>query len=265
MDGYAVRAADTTGASAESPVRLRGDRRAAGRPRPRPSVGAGEAIRIMTGAPMPAGAGRGRDGRAHTPATAPTAVLHRRRPRRPGDHVRPAGGDLDAGDVGVPGRHRADAPRISACWPASASAQVRVTPPGPGRGALDRRRARRRDGAAARAGPDPRLEPADAARPGRRGRLRCRSTSGSLADDEAGIPAALDGRDAPTCDALLTSGGVSMGDYDYVKVALDRARRRCATSARSRSSRPSRWRSASSRGAGACPCSGCPATRCRRW
>ena len=56
MDGYAVRAADTAGASAEEPVRLRvvGDLPAGHAP----SIGvaAGEAIRIMTGAPIPAGA-----------------------------------------------------------------------------------------------------------------------------------------------------------------------------------------------------------------
>ena len=56
MDGYAVRAADTEGASADAPVRLRVvDELPAGRA-PRTPVGAGEAIRIMTGAPMPDGA-----------------------------------------------------------------------------------------------------------------------------------------------------------------------------------------------------------------
>jgi molybdopterin molybdotransferase len=56
MDGYAVRAEDTTGATGERPVTLRvvGDL-AAGYVASR-AVGAGEAMRIMTGAPMPAGA-----------------------------------------------------------------------------------------------------------------------------------------------------------------------------------------------------------------
>jgi len=44
---------------------------------------------------------------------------------------------------------------------------------------------------------------------------------GIVGDDEAAITAALEaGVDA--CDAVLTSGGVSMGDLDYVKVVLDR-------------------------------------------
>ncbi len=56
MDGYAVRAADTEGASAETPVRLKvlgelaAGRLFAGK------VAPGTAVRIMTGAPMPSGA-----------------------------------------------------------------------------------------------------------------------------------------------------------------------------------------------------------------
>lgn len=56
MDGYAVRAADTAGASEASPVQLRVVANlAAGYVLDEP-VGPGEAVRIMTGAPMPPGA-----------------------------------------------------------------------------------------------------------------------------------------------------------------------------------------------------------------
>jgi molybdenum cofactor synthesis domain-containing protein len=44
---------------------------------------------------------------------------------------------------------------------------------------------------------------------------------GLIADDEAAIEAALRAG-AATCDVVLTSGGVSMGDFDFVKVVLDR-------------------------------------------
>ena len=56
MDGYAVRAADTAGASDGAPVRLRvvGDLPVGHAPTV--AVGSGEAIRIMTGTPMPDGA-----------------------------------------------------------------------------------------------------------------------------------------------------------------------------------------------------------------
>ena len=56
MDGYAVRAADTVGATDAAPVRLHvvGDLPAGHAPTV--PVGPGEAIRIMTGAPIPDGA-----------------------------------------------------------------------------------------------------------------------------------------------------------------------------------------------------------------
>ena len=44
---------------------------------------------------------------------------------------------------------------------------------------------------------------------------------GVAADDEASITSALEHAVA-SCDAVLTSGGVSMGDLDFVKVVLDR-------------------------------------------
>jgi molybdenum cofactor synthesis domain-containing protein len=44
---------------------------------------------------------------------------------------------------------------------------------------------------------------------------------GLVRDDEAAITEAIQ-RGATTCDAVVTSGGVSMGDIDLVKVVLDR-------------------------------------------
>ena len=56
MDGYAVRAEETSGASERSPVRLAIVGEAyPGRPFPR-RIGPGEAVRIMTGSPVPDGA-----------------------------------------------------------------------------------------------------------------------------------------------------------------------------------------------------------------
>ena len=113
------------------------------------------------------------------------------------------------------------------------------------RRALDRRRARR--AGSARAGQDPRLEPADAARRCSTSRAASRSTSASRATTRRrsrdASPHAVD-----ECDAVITSGAVSVGDYDFVKVVLERlARDRPASTScgrRSRSSRRSRWRSA---------------------
>jgi molybdopterin molybdotransferase len=95
MDGYALRAADTTAASSERPVRLRvlGEIPAgvvAGQP-----VAPGEAYRILTGAPMPTGAD----------AVIPQEEVRRdggslmvSRPVTPRDFVRPRGEDIRVGD-----------------------------------------------------------------------------------------------------------------------------------------------------------------------
>jgi len=56
MDGYAVRAADTEGASPDSPVTLRVTGEVAAGYVFEGEVAAGSAVRIMTGAPIPAGA-----------------------------------------------------------------------------------------------------------------------------------------------------------------------------------------------------------------
>ncbi len=86
---------------------------------------------------------------------------------------------------------------------------------------------------------------------------------GVVRDDEAALEVVL--RDAAAnCDAIVTSGGVSMGDYDVVKAVL-RASPTCA-GCRSRSSRPSRSRSGcSTRASRRARSSACPATRSARW
>ena len=97
MDGYAVRARNTAGATVDEPARLHvvGDLPAGHAPTV--AVGDGEAIRIMTGAPMPDGADAivmvelterdGDDG---------VLVQHE---AREGDHVRRAGGDVGPGET----------------------------------------------------------------------------------------------------------------------------------------------------------------------
>jgi len=109
MDGYAVLASDTAGASADAPVRLRviGEV-AAGYTFDRP-VELGAAVRIMTGAPVPTGAD------AIVPfeetdepfETAPSGVRRLSanvkilKPAEPGANIRRAGEDLRAGQVVV--------------------------------------------------------------------------------------------------------------------------------------------------------------------
>ncbi|HYB40213.1 MAG TPA: molybdopterin molybdotransferase MoeA, partial [Candidatus Methylomirabilis sp.] len=95
MDGYALRASDTSAATPAGPARLAlAGRVAAGAVADKP-LRPGEAFRIFTGAPLPEGADAvipqeevGEDGGA----------LVVPRPVRPGEFVRPRGEDMQVGD-----------------------------------------------------------------------------------------------------------------------------------------------------------------------
>jgi molybdopterin molybdotransferase len=214
MDGYAVRAADIAAAGPEAPVRLTvAGELPAGRAPTQP-VGEGEAVRIMTGAPMPDGADSvvmveytERDGDA-------VRVLH---PARPGDHVRAVGGDLAAGDLLFPAGTPLGPAHLGVLTSASFE-DVEVVP-------------RARVGVLSTGdelierGP---LRPGqirDSNRPMLLGQVAAAGADaadlGLAPDDESIITRTLEDALA-SCDAVLTSGGVSVGDFDYVKAALGR-------------------------------------------
>jgi molybdopterin molybdotransferase len=98
MDGYAVRAADVAGASVQTPVVLPVT---ADIPAGRvdvPVLGPGTAHRIMTGAAVPVGA----DAVVHVEATdGGTTTVAIREARPVGSHVRRAGEDVGAGEIGL--------------------------------------------------------------------------------------------------------------------------------------------------------------------
>ncbi len=215
MDGYALRAADTTGAAPGSPVHLRvvGDLPAGHAPTV--PVGEGEAIRIMTGAPMPDGADAivmvertARDGDAGV------LVEHE---ASPGDHVRAAGGDLQAGQV-VFDAGTVVHPAHVGLLATVGAARVQVFP-------------RARVGVLStgdelvESGPLTPGQIRDSNRPMLLALVREAGADavdlGIARDDEDRIVALLEDALA-RCDAVITSGGVSVGDYDYVKAALDR-------------------------------------------
>ena len=97
MDGYAVRAADTAGASEERPARLRVIGTLAAGRAPDTPVGPGEALRIMTGAPFPDGADAvaivetTRTDGEHVLVSAPAAAGRARAPGRRGHRGGPGG------------------------------------------------------------------------------------------------------------------------------------------------------------------------------
>jgi molybdenum cofactor synthesis domain-containing protein len=214
MDGYAVRAADTAGASDASPVTLEVVGELAAGVAPTTEVGPGQAIRIMTGAPMPAGADavvmvertRAAGDRVEIAAEA-----------KGGDHVRPAGGDLEAGQrvfeagtiltpahLGVlASLDVADVlchprPRVGVC-----STGDELVATGPLQHGMIR----------------------DSNRPMLLAVLEeagCEPVDYGIAPDDEAVLTETITRAVDECDALLTSGAVSMGDYDYVKVILER-------------------------------------------
>lgn len=99
MDGYATRADDVRGASADAPVRLRVVEVIPAGRFPTRSIGPGECARIFTGAPLPAGA----DGvirQEDTDQGAETVTI--RSGRDAGVNIRRAGEDLTRGAVALP-------------------------------------------------------------------------------------------------------------------------------------------------------------------
>ena len=215
VDGYAVRGSDVAEVPRRARRRRRGRRR---RARPTACWRPGEAIRIMTGAPMPAGA----DAVVMVEDTERLDGGHRVRigaAVAAGTSIRGVGDDVRVRDRAVRRRHRRHAGRRR-------RARQRQRPPGarhpprPGRRAVDRRRAdQRRLAAAPRA--DPREQQDDAARRWSPTPAARRSISASSATTRPRSEVVL--RDAADrYDAIVTSGGVSMGDYDVVKAVLSR-------------------------------------------
>ncbi|MFE9425155.1 gephyrin-like molybdotransferase Glp [Kitasatospora sp. NPDC006697] len=111
MDGYAVRTADTVGATEQYPSVLAVVGEVAAGARELPRLGPGQAVRIMTGAPVPPGAeavvpvewtdggtGSGLAAQAMTAARADEEVRVRQQVRE-GAHIRRAGSDVTAGST----------------------------------------------------------------------------------------------------------------------------------------------------------------------
>ena len=213
MDGYAVRAADT-----DPPAPLRDRRRGRGRrggrrARSRP----GTALGITTGAALPDGADailRVEDAaRRRRPRDAGRAA------RRPGTHVRYRGEDVARGDVLAPAGAPLTVQRVTALASAGVGeVAVRRRPVvhvlATGTELLE-------VGRAAGAGPDPRVQPADAAAARRARRRRGRRCTRSCPTTPP--PPARRSRPALAGDVLLVSGGVSVGPHDHVKPALEAA------------------------------------------
>jgi molybdopterin molybdotransferase len=210
MDGYAVRAVDTEGA----PVVLRVVGELPAGRAPTIAVGPQEAIRIMTGAPVPDGA----DAIVmveHTERVGDDGVRIGR-PAVVGDHVRFAGGDVTAGAVVFSAGAVVRPAHLGVCASLDISdvevvPRARVAVLSTGDELIER-------------GP---LAPGQIRDSNRPMLIALVEEAGAIAvdlglarDDEATITQAITTA-ADTCDALVTSGAVSVGDYDFVKTAIE--------------------------------------------
>lgn len=220
MDGFAVRAADVTAATPEAPVSLRVVEHIAAGDDPKIAVGPGEASRIMTGAPMPPGAdavvmveyssAAEGDGGTGSLVALSRAVREGENVRRRGEEVRAGDVVLSAGEVLGPAGVGLLASTGHPLVPVHRRPKVAVISTG-----------------------SELVEVAEKPGPGK---IR-NSNSYSIAAQvlaAGGIPvrfgivpddmqATRDAfmRAAAETDFIATSGGVSVGDFDYVKPVLE--------------------------------------------
>jgi molybdopterin molybdotransferase len=219
VDGYAVQAADTT----DAPVELMVVGEIAAGAAPDVAVGPGQAVRIMTGAPLPPGA----DAVVMVEETEllgdrsvndGTVAVRVRCTASAGDAVREVGSDVVCGDTVLRAGTVASPPVVGVLASVNARRplvhpRVRVAVLSTGDELVD-------DGSALLPG-----QIRESNKVMLLGMVRdagCEAIDmGIIVDDEALLEEAL--RDAARrSDAIVTSGGVSMGDYDVVKAVLSR-------------------------------------------
>lgn len=211
MDGFAVRSADTVGA----PVTLAIVETIAAGHAPTGTVGPGQASRIFTGAPLPDGA----DAVVMVERTSVAADGVTVEVEVPvGNHIRAAGDDLAIGSAVFEPGDVLTAARLGVLCSLGVESvlvypRLRVGVVSTGDELID--------GAGE-------LAPGQIRDSNRRTLLTLAAQAGCdvvdlgiARDTDAAITEAIE-RGVATCDAVLTSGGVSMGDVDLVKVVLDR-------------------------------------------
>jgi len=220
VDGYAVRAADVQAASPGAPVDLVLVEEVHAGTWPARDVGPGACAKVMTGAPIPRGADAmvmREDAREQAGRVAVLA------PARPGDHVRRAGEDIRRGEEVLPAGTRIGPAETAVLAAMGAAKPLCIRPPRvavvstgdevcpieeqPGPGRLRNSNLHALAALVREAG------------------ARIHSLR-HLRDDEAETEAAfracagLEGGEP--ADVIVTSGGVSVGDRDFVKPVLER-------------------------------------------
>lgn len=217
MDGYAVVAADTAGASAEAPVVLAVAGRILAGHVPDLVVAPGVAVRIMTGAAVPPGADAVVPIEVARPPGGDENLVAIESPAGAGDHVRRPGSDVAPGDVVLRAGSVLGPARLGVL--AQLGVESVLVHPRPRVGVLS-------TGDELVEGAAP-LLPGQLRDSNRPSLLASVAAAGAepvdlgLAPDDADAIAAALRRGAASCDVVVTSGGVSVGDVDLVKVVLD--------------------------------------------
>ncbi len=217
MDGYAVRAEDTQGADKDHPIRLRviGDLPAG--QFPKTVVKPGTAIRIMTGAVVPPGANAVvmvEYTRSGEDAEGPWVEILQE--ARPADHIRRAGEDVLPGTC-VMRAGEEITPAHLGLLSALGITQVPVI---------------RRPSVALITTGEEVIEPGETLRPGQIRNSNKYSLLGQILDTPAALQKTLHVGDDPkalqeaffavcSADVILSTGGVSVGAYDFAKPVLE--------------------------------------------
>jgi molybdopterin molybdotransferase len=214
MDGYAVRFDDIAGASADKPVSLEVIEEIPAGTIGKKQVGPGQASRVMTGAPIPAGIDtviKVEDTKSGGKTSVDIMACEEK-----GTHIRRRGEDMRTGEVLMPSGTRLSAGEVGVL----ASLQRTFVP------------VYRRPTIAILSTGDELVEIDEPLEPGK----IVNSNTASLAAmvmAHGGVPVMLP--TAPDiedeirrtietglgCDFILSSGGVSVGDFDFVKKVLD--------------------------------------------
>lgn len=222
MDGFAVRAADIPQAAAQLPIQLTVVMDIPAGSAPKQVLGAGEAARIMTGAMLPQGAdciipleNTDRDGQSSALLGQPVKIF---RPARIGDYVRTKGQDMARGQLALESGRRLG-PQDIGLLATLGNVMVKVV--------------RRPRVAILSSGdeiipPDAPLEP---------GKIRDSNSFmisalitqaggevlrlGVAQDSLEAVHSLLDQAASLSVDLIITSAGVSVGAFDFVRTAVE--------------------------------------------
>ncbi|MGC8891665.1 MAG: gephyrin-like molybdotransferase Glp [Candidatus Saccharicenans sp.] len=216
VDGYAVRSEDTGAASDGQPVRLKLVAEQPAGEYFRKKLGCGQAVKVMTGAPVPAGAD------AVVPveeAPEENGYVILKRQFRPGENVREAGEDVAKGAVIIEKGTELKPPHVgllAACG-------------------FDKVKVFKRPKVAVLITGNELCQPGERLKPGKiydsnstilRALIKASGAEllslGWVKDDLKSMTRALKAA-ARQADIIITSGGVSVGDYDLVKAAAAKA------------------------------------------